>query len=93
MNRLRANLIVGQRYGSLILVMVGLCLQAEALAGTWTAQNSGTAADLFSVHFPLGVFHNVGGDEGWATGANTILHTIDSGTTWTVPAALNTVAA
>ncbi len=45
------------------------------LAGTWSALTSGTANNLFSVHF-------VNNNEGWAVGAsNTILHTTN-GATW-----------
>jgi photosystem II stability/assembly factor-like uncharacterized protein len=42
----------------------------------WTQQTSGTANNLFSVHF-------VNANEGWAVGfSNTILHTSNGGTSW-----------
>ncbi|MEK6301734.1 MAG: C25 family cysteine peptidase [Acidobacteriota bacterium] len=46
------------------------------LTGTWSALTSGTANNLFSVHF-------VSDNEGWAVGGNnTILHTTNGGSTW-----------
>lgn len=43
----------------------------------WATQNSGTAADLYSVWFKQG-------SEGWAVGdSGTILHTMDAGNVWT----------
>src|SRR5688572_25637450 len=76
MDRLRYNLIIGKRYGVLCLVLFGLCLKAEALAGTWSAQTSGVAFNLFSVHFATPT-------EGWAVGAgNTIIHTSNGGASW-----------
>lgn len=45
--------------------------------GAWSQQTSGTANNLFSVHF-------VSDNEGWAVGfSNTILHTTNGGANWT----------
>jgi photosystem II stability/assembly factor-like uncharacterized protein len=49
---------------------------AAMQSNPWAVQSSGTANNLFSVHF-------VNANEGWAVGANnTILHTTNGGTTW-----------
>jgi photosystem II stability/assembly factor-like uncharacterized protein/subtilisin-like proprotein convertase family protein len=50
---------------------------SSGTSGTWTAQTSGTANTLWSVHF-------VNDNEGWAAGnAATLLRTTNGGTNWT----------
>ncbi|MGH8248517.1 MAG: hypothetical protein ACREUU_19030, partial [Gammaproteobacteria bacterium] len=70
MDKLRLNRIIGQRYIFICLVLFGLFLKGEVFAqGTWSTQTSGTANNLFSVHFVSAIL-------GWAVGGNnTFLHT------------------
>jgi photosystem II stability/assembly factor-like uncharacterized protein len=50
--------------------------RARPQSSSWSQQTSGTANNLFSVHF-------VNSNEGWAVGfSNTILHTTNGGTNW-----------
>src|SRR5688572_5000992 len=80
MDRLRCNLISARRYGFLFLILFGLGLQAEVLAGTWAPQTSPTAQNLGGVYFRDAL-------TGWVVGAaSTILNTTDGGVTWTPPA-------
>src|SRR5688572_10536311 len=77
MDGLQRNPIIGRRYAFLCLVLFALCLKADAFAGTWASQTSGTPEDLFSVHF-------VSATQGWAVGANsTIRATANGGANWT----------
>ncbi len=62
------------------VALFGLTLHVLSLvaqAQTWSAQTSGTANNLFGIHFTSAM-------EGWAVGAsNTLRRTTDGGMTWT----------
>jgi len=63
-------------------VTAGLCLLVSTASADWHQLNSGTAAELMSVHFPEGtlVGYAVGTDQ---AGGAAILKTTDGGGTWT----------